>query len=186
MRSAGCGPAHACTTIGTGEPSAARQILLARGMDRRSRDFAVRRPRFGGRCPAAAHHVEEELRPRNLVQKTCSIVLSRTHQDVDLSEYEDDDGDDAGKWYERAEKPAEGLGEEVAVDDGALHELLPELITGSGKLISFGAGLALGAWHPAHLDGANGSLLPSPGRSSRGKVANGISSQAYRAAPGSR
>jgi hypothetical protein len=92
--------------------------------------------------------LEQELRPRNVVQKVRSIVLSRVHRDVDFDEYDEDADGDAGNWYERAEKLAEGLGKEVAVDDSALHELLSELITGSGKLISFGAGLALGAAAP--------------------------------------
>jgi len=91
--------------------------------------------------------LEQQLRPKDLIQKVQSVVLSRTHGGVDLEEYEEDDPD-AGRSYERTEALAEKLGEEVAADEATLGKLLPDLILGSGKLISFGAGLALGSPAP--------------------------------------
>jgi hypothetical protein len=88
--------------------------------------------------------LEQELRPPNLEQKVRSVVLSRTQGGVDLGEYEEDDPD-PGKSHQRTEALAEKLGEEVAADEATLQALLPEVIVGSGKLVSFGAGLALGS-----------------------------------------
>jgi hypothetical protein len=91
--------------------------------------------------------LERELRPRNLVQQVQSIVLSRHHGDIDLDEYRERDPDPTAA-YQGSQALAERLGEEVAVDEAAFRQLLPELTTGPETLISFGAGLALGAVSP--------------------------------------
>jgi hypothetical protein len=106
---------------------AARQTLGfdGAGMDANARQRLIR--------------LERELRPQNLVQKVRSIVLSNVHDSIDLDEYDDDD---AVNKYQRLRRLAEKLGEEVAVDDDALHDLLSELSAGSGELFSFGVGLA--------------------------------------------
>jgi hypothetical protein len=92
--------------------------------------------------------LERELRPRDLVQKVRSVVLSRSHAGVDLEEYVADL--DPDEEYRRAEALAERLGEEVAIDDAALRDLLPDLVTAasSDRLITFGRGLAAGATAP--------------------------------------
>jgi len=87
--------------------------------------------------------LERELRPKNLVQKVRSIVLSRTLGRIDLEEYEEDDPD-PGNAHARTEALAENLGEELAADEEAFRELLPELARSSSKLASLGAGLAKG------------------------------------------
>jgi hypothetical protein len=113
---------------------AAREILSFDGADMEAdaRDRLIR--------------LERELRPKDLVQKVRSVVLSHTHGGIDLEEYEAVDPDTE---YQRAESLAEKLGEEVAVDDAVVRELLPDLVTGSSeRLISFGRGLAVGAVAP--------------------------------------
>lgn len=103
-------------------------------------------------APAARQRLvalEQRLRPANLEEKVRSIVLSKD-QGVDLDEYEEDDTD-AVRAYERAEAVAEELGEEVAVDERSFDALLPDLTTGAGRLLSFGAGLAKRSAAPAAM-----------------------------------
>ncbi len=91
--------------------------------------------------------LERKLRPKDLLAKVRSIVLSRTSGRVDLEEYEDDEPD-PGNAYQRAETLAEKLGEEAVVDEMTFQELLPELVGGAGRLIAFGLGLAKGTAAP--------------------------------------
>lgn len=88
--------------------------------------------------------LEGELRPRNLVERVRSIVLSRVRSGLDVESYDEVDDDDPAQGYQRAERLAEQLGEELIADEPTFRELLPEIISSSGKMLSFGAGLSAG------------------------------------------
>jgi hypothetical protein len=95
--------------------------------------------------------LEQELRPANLPQKISSIVLSRKSYAVDLDEFEDHTSDDIGTRMARTEELARNLGKAAAIEDKVLTDLLPELLSGDGKLWSFGQGLCDGASDPRQL-----------------------------------
>jgi hypothetical protein len=82
---------------------------------------------------------------QDLVQKVRSVVLRDNFSivafegfDPDAEKAEEDQG-----GYERTEQIAQELGEAAASDAAALGELLPELLSGRGRLTSFGRGLAI-------------------------------------------
>jgi hypothetical protein len=88
--------------------------------------------------------LEAFLRPKDLVEKVRSVVLRESLSIVDFDgldfDAENAEADHGG--YERTEQIAEELGEATAHDEAALRELLPELLTGRGRLTSFGRGFA--------------------------------------------
>jgi len=89
--------------------------------------------------------LETLLRPRDLVEKVRSVVLREGVSiadfdgfDLDAEKAEEDHG-----GYQRTEQIAQALGEAAASDDAAFRELLAELLSGRGRLLSFGRGLAM-------------------------------------------
>jgi hypothetical protein len=79
------------------------------------------------------------------VEKVQAVVFREDHPLVDFEGF-DLDADKAEGirgGYERAEQIAQTLGEAVVRDNAALRELLPKLLSGSGRLTSFGRGLAM-------------------------------------------
>jgi hypothetical protein len=94
--------------------------------------------------------LEAYLRPKNLVNSVRGMVLGQRNGNLDLEDFEDEDDDEASttERMARAAATIEELGKSVATDDEALSTLLSELISGSGKLSSFGRGLGLGASSP--------------------------------------
>lgn len=92
--------------------------------------------------------LENELRPADLVQKVRSVVLSSRGFSVRLGDYEDDD-ENPTIAYERTETMAKELGEQTINDEHSLTILLPELLSGSGKLDSFGLGAGSTTREPA-------------------------------------
>ncbi len=106
---------------------------------------------FSADVVASLVSLEESLRPVGFVQMVRSIVLSpsaRAYLDVDLEEAS---SDDIQTRFARMEATAQGLGKAVAVDESAFAELLPELVTGEGRLWSFGRGLIEGAVDPTGI-----------------------------------
>lgn len=91
------------------------------------------------------------LTPRNLIEKTRSIVLTTKAYGAELDEFEDCDADDIEAGIERADALAQNLGKAVANDSKILEELLPELVAGRGRLFFFGRGLAIGTDDPYAL-----------------------------------
>jgi hypothetical protein len=89
----------------------------------------------------------QRLRPKDLVQKVRSIVLTSKAVGLDLSN-DADHADDPIKAYVHVEKIAEALGKETAQDRESLGQLFPELIGTEGRLWFFGRGLAAGAEEP--------------------------------------
>jgi hypothetical protein len=96
---------------------------------------------------ARLNALEKVLKPAGLVQDVRGVVLTRNSYGVDLDDFEDDEEENAGS-PDRLENIAAALGKNVADDDNALNELLPELVKGQGRLWSFGRGLAMGADEP--------------------------------------
>lgn len=92
--------------------------------------------------------LEKELRPKNLLQKIRSIVLSSRCGGVALDEYEEDD-DDAVTASERTDALAMRLGAEAVHDDACMKALANELVSGSGRLVSFGIGLGANSSKPS-------------------------------------
>lgn len=95
--------------------------------------------------------LEQELRPANLQQQVRSIVLSTRLHAVDLDDFEDHTTEDIATRMARTEALARDLGRATATQEQALAELLPELVSGEGKLWSFGAGMFEGAPEPEQL-----------------------------------
>ncbi|MGR9172064.1 hypothetical protein [Rhizobium sp. KDH_Rht_773_N] len=84
--------------------------------------------------------LEAKLRPSNLQERVHAIVLGAWSSGLDLDDMEPDDG--TASRYERLETMAYELGVEVADDDTVLAELLPSLLRGGIRVVSFGRGLA--------------------------------------------
>ncbi|MBX3424622.1 MAG: hypothetical protein KF688_02980 [Pirellulales bacterium] len=90
---------------------------------------------------------ERRLRPLNVREQVRAVVLAgrRLMIDYDESVDEIDDANRLKDLHERAYVVAEKLGKTVGGDLALLTELLPDLVSGSGKrLFPFGRGLALG------------------------------------------
>jgi hypothetical protein len=87
--------------------------------------------------------LEADLRPKDLLQKVRSIVLSDALIFIGIDSTVDGTTD-VQRSMEQVEAVASELGSAVAADQNALAALLPELVAGknSGQLWSFGHGLA--------------------------------------------
>jgi hypothetical protein len=96
--------------------------------------------------------LEAFLRPRDLVEKVRSIVLSERASIADIDAF-DFDAENTGGGRERTERIVLQLGEAVARDDAALRELLPELLSGKARphLLAFGRGLSQACAAPEEL-----------------------------------
>jgi len=103
--------------------------------------------RFTPEVVARLSSLEGHLRPIDLVQKVRAIVLS-AREGLDLDDFEGESTDDIAAGMKRTEAIAHGLGEAVASDAGAFEELVGELVSGRGRLTSFGQGLLAGTPNP--------------------------------------
>lgn len=92
--------------------------------------------------------LEGRLRPADLVQKVRAIVLSDGAIGFSLDDSEDEAADDPELWMRRNQALARGLGRAVASDTAAFDELIGELLSGRGHLLSFGQGLQEGTPDP--------------------------------------
>ena len=97
--------------------------------------------------------LESLLRPQDLIQQVRAVVMEREFVWLNLSL----DGAPGGSYEETNEQMedlARTLGIAIAQDAGGFEDLLPEVMTGEGRLFSFGAGLAegskdkTGTWQP--------------------------------------
>ena len=99
--------------------------------------------------------LEVFLRPRGLVEKIRSVVLRKGVSILDFDSFDlDAEKAEAQRGgHQRMDGIVQALGEATARDDTALCELLPELLSGRGRLRDFGYGLATacaapeGLWH---------------------------------------
>jgi hypothetical protein len=98
---------------------------------------------------AALLGLERTLAPKNLLQKVRGVVLSSRAHGIDLDDVEDDARIMAG--LARMDALAVALGKDTAKAPVVLKELLPELVSGQGRLWMFGRGLAAGADDPQAL-----------------------------------
>jgi hypothetical protein len=108
---------------------------------------------FGPEVTAQLRAVEEFLRPRDLVEKVRSVVLAERVSIVDFDRFDLDaeKAEDDHGGYQRTEQIAQALGEATARDEAALRKLLPELLSGRGRLLSFGRGLVVACAAPEEL-----------------------------------
>ena len=106
--------------------------------------------RFTPEIVARLSSLEGSLRPTDLVQKVGAVVLSDSISDFDLGDFESKRAEDPEAGMRRTEAVVRGLGKAVADDEKIFAELLPELVSGSGRrfLWSFGQGLLEGTPSP--------------------------------------
>jgi hypothetical protein len=125
--------------------------------------------------------LEELLRPRDLVQKVRTVVLGYSAGTLDLEDLDDDEVDASTPRLERSDAIALRLGRDTAEDESAFAMLLPELVSGTGKLWQFGRGLALGSRDPQGTWSALvGQLAKTPEREQSVQVLCGLGSRALR------
>ena len=93
--------------------------------------------------------LEENLRPKHLVQNVRAIVLSKGLHGLDLDDFDEDE--DVGGTIDRPDRIAIALGKDVAHDEAVLAELAPELTSGEGRLWLFGQGLASATQNPTKV-----------------------------------
>lgn len=89
--------------------------------------------------------LEVELRPSNLSERVRAVVLNSRTYGHDLADLDADDT--LINVTERLETKALELGAEVARDDSAFVELLPDLLRGGTRVWGFGRGLAGASLH---------------------------------------
>ncbi|CAN7263051.1 hypothetical protein [Mesorhizobium caraganae] len=92
--------------------------------------------------------LEDFLRPKDLVNRIRGIVFGERGGNLDLDDFADDEEIDHMGRLHRAALAVEQLGRDVATDEKAYAVLLPELVSGTGRLRGFGVGLALGGEAP--------------------------------------
>lgn len=88
--------------------------------------------------------LERRLRPANLRERVRTVVLGRRGHLFDFDDFDDDDGE-ASSGIDRADAVARQLGLELARDHASFDELLPDLVSGHGRLWWCGRGLAEGS-----------------------------------------
>jgi hypothetical protein len=92
--------------------------------------------------------LEEYLRPKDLVAKVRGIVLEAKGRGLDYDDMDDVDTYDFETSEKRTAAAIEQLGKDVAADTESFLEILPELLSGGGRLAPFGAALAQGTEEP--------------------------------------
>lgn len=95
--------------------------------------------------------LEAMLKPRDLIERVRGRVFASKGPIYGIDEIDTDDPDKFQSAIERKSKEAEVLGSEVANDQPALSELLPDIVGGAGNLWNFGVGLARGTQNPKEL-----------------------------------
>jgi hypothetical protein len=115
--------------------------------------------------------LEKLLRPTDLIQKVCSLVLARAGGGVELEDFDAKDDGGAATTLQRRDAMATALGIEAAKDPAAFQELLPRLTSGDGLLWKFGVGLALGADNPDAVWNTLTSQFAATGEKSRNSLA---------------
>lgn len=102
---------------------------------------------------ARLSRLEEALRPTGLAQQVRGRVLGKTGTDYDLDDVDIGSADSFRIGMEKKQAEAETLGSAVAADAAVLTELMPDIVSSSGKIWHFGIGLARGSddvealWH---------------------------------------
>lgn len=95
--------------------------------------------------------LERDLRPVHLSQKVRSVVLSTRLRGIDFEDFEGHADEDIATRMARSEALAKDLGKAVAAEEDVLTSLLPALVSGDGRLWSFGEGLLEGSSDVAGL-----------------------------------
>jgi hypothetical protein len=97
--------------------------------------------------------LEKVLRPKDLANSVRGMVLGERGGTLDFEEFDDDEEEEvsATERLRRATVAIEELGKSIAADEDTFSRILPELISGSGRIREFGFGLAQGADEPRAL-----------------------------------
>jgi len=109
--------------------------------------------------------LEGHLRPTDLAQKVRAIVLSEGPPGLDLDDFDDKRTEDYDVGMRRTEAIARDLGKAIAADEIVFGELLAELVSGKGRLTSFGQGLLEGTKDPKATWDRLVTLLATTGES---------------------
>jgi hypothetical protein len=88
------------------------------------------------------------LQPRDLVQRVRGLALGHANPEYELDDVDLGLPGTFATAMERRQAAVVALGEMLARDGNALHELLPEIVTGPGLVWYLGEGLGRGADHP--------------------------------------
>lgn len=97
--------------------------------------------------------LEEFLRPKDLTDRVRGLVIGSRSGHLDLDDVEDLETADYAASAARAAETINKLGHDVAKDDAALTELLPELLhgTSNGRATGFGHAMAVSAETPHEI-----------------------------------
>lgn len=95
--------------------------------------------------------LEEFLRPKDLVDRVRGVVLGSSGGRFDLDDSDNLEGQDYTSATAHAAAVVDNLGRDVAADEEAFKVLLPELMSGDGKVISFGRGIAVATVEPREV-----------------------------------
>jgi hypothetical protein len=109
--------------------------------------------------------LDADIRPANLMDRIRGIVFSNrsAHLDLDLDDLEEEEPIDFTAAFERMNAAVRDFGRAAANDTEVFDALLPELVSGDGKLWVFGSGLGLGAEEPRKVwDALTGQLAATP------------------------
>ena len=96
--------------------------------------------------------LEKTLRPKGLLQNVRGIVLGDSAYGLDFDDldYDGEDGDGSA-GLEKIDRISASLGKDAAHSPEVIGALLPQLVTGEGRLWSFGQGVATGTDDPRTL-----------------------------------
>lgn len=100
---------------------------------------------------AQLKRVEELLRPTDLVARVRGIVLDAKGSGLDYDDMDDIETYDFETSERRIATAIEELGKDIAADTDAFKVLLPELLSGGGRVGALGHALAQGADKPRDL-----------------------------------
>lgn len=95
--------------------------------------------------------LEKALRPVGLLQDVRGVVLAKNTYGLDPEDFDYDTDDAEVDGIERLDSIAMALGRNTAHDAEVFSELLPELVSGQGRLWHFGHGLAAAANEPSSV-----------------------------------
>ena len=100
--------------------------------------------------------LEEALRPKDLADRVRGLVVGSRVGHLELDDADGLEANDYAAAAARAALTINRLGHDVAKDDEALSEVVPELVgrSSNGKAVGFGAGLAAEAEEPRKMWGA--------------------------------
>ncbi|MGF6505769.1 hypothetical protein [Paraburkholderia sp. 32] len=123
--------------------------------------------------------LEEELRPRTLIERVRAVVFEEVSGGLDLEDM--CVGQESANEFERLGALARELGVMVASDDNAFAALAPDFLSGGSQAWSFGSGLAAGSADPvATWSRIEGALSRASSQQSNAQVLRGYVAELWK------